>query len=97
MTQKWVFDQPPNAAAITSKHVISREKPILLVSHDLDDHGWQFLTGESVSTDEAKVVSMQEIVEIDPTLKEVSDLPPGWSAQRSTAGSSWMRYKSRQA
>jgi hypothetical protein len=45
--QDWPFDQPPDAAAITLRAVLDGA-PILLVSHDADDDGWQFLDGSEV-------------------------------------------------
>ena len=91
MNTNWKFDQPPNAAACTSSQIIAKQKPILMVSHDADDHGWSFLTGESVSNDEVKLVSMSSIVNLDPTVVEVADLLPGWTAERNSVGSGWTR------
>ncbi len=93
MSDTWLFDQPPNAAAITSKHITFEKKPILLVTHYADDHSWAFLSGEIVSVTEAQVLSMQEIVHIDPTLIQIADLPPGWSANRACIGGGWNRYE----
>jgi hypothetical protein len=41
----WLFDQTPTTATIVSKSIIEDEHPILFVTHDEDDHGWQFLDG----------------------------------------------------
>ena len=38
----WPFDQPPNCAVFTLRRIAEGIDPILFVSHDLDDHGWQF-------------------------------------------------------
>lgn len=42
----WPFDQPPNCAVITQRQIVDGSQPILRVSHDEEDDGWQFLTGE---------------------------------------------------
>ena len=55
--QDWPFDQPPDAAAITVRAVLDGA-PILLVSHDADDDGWQFLDGNEVDLDKAVLISM---------------------------------------
>ena len=62
-----------------------------MVSHDADDHGWSFLTGEGVSNEDVKLVSMASIVKLDPTVIEVADLLPGWTAERDSVGSGWTR------
>jgi len=92
MTAKpWPFDQPPNGAAITLKKIISGEQPILFVSHDQEDHGWQFLSGDSFAADDSAVIALKEIVELDPTTLPLADLPPGWIATRRSANAAWER------
>ena len=88
--QDWPFDQPPDAAAITIRAVLDGS-PILLVSHDADDDGWQFLDGSEVDVDNAALISMAHAVALDPSIREVADLPPGWTAWRSAAGEPWQR------
>ena len=88
--QDWPFDQPPNAAAITLRAVLDGS-PILLVSHDADDDGWQFLDGSEVDVDNAALISMAHAVALDPSIREVADLPPGWTAWRSAPGEPWQR------
>jgi hypothetical protein len=64
---------------------------IMRVSHDLDDHGWQFhYAGEKKESD-AMVVLLKNVVERDPTVLEVADMPPGWIAVRSHRGATWQR------
>lgn len=87
----WPFDQPRNAAVVTSRQILEGKESILIVSHDQDDHGWQFLGGSVVHENDARVVSFQSVVELDPTITELSELPPGWSAFRSEVGKSWVR------
>ena len=74
----WPFDQPPNCAVITLRSIVFDGAPILRVSHDEEDHGWQFLDGGDVDMADAAVVSLEEMVGCDPTVFEVADLPRGW-------------------
>jgi hypothetical protein len=90
-TENWPFDQPPNCAVMTVKDIIAGELPILFVSHDEDDHGWQFLSGDSVSKEDASVVALREIVELDPSVLKLADLPAGWIATRRSANAGWER------
>ena len=86
----WTFDQAENVACFTVRQVLKEGAPILYVVHDASDHGWQFLTGEDVTMKDAMIVSMKEIVEHDPTLLEIGNMPPGHTARRSAVGEPWM-------
>ena len=92
--QAWPFDQPRNTAVITLKQIVQHKVPILFVTHDPDDHGWQFLN-PSVDTApvNASVVGLEQIVRMDPSLLEIADLPVGWSASRGAVGGRWVRRK----
>jgi len=87
----WPFDQPRNCTTLTMRQVLDGSEPILLVSHDADDHGWQFIGTSDASVADGKVVCLEEIVRLDPTVVEVADLPPGWQAVREYVGGPWMR------
>jgi hypothetical protein len=91
-TDAWPFDQPRNCATVTMRRVVEGLEPILSVTHNADDHGWQFIGGSGVSMKDAKLVCLEEIVRLDPTVVEVSDLEPGWQATRERLGGSWKRH-----
>ena len=86
----WPFDQEPNVAAITSKAVMDGA-PVLLVSHDADDHAWSFLDGKALDVGAAWLVSMKSVVEVHPDLVEIADLAPGWIATRASVDLPWVR------
>jgi len=90
-SKNWPFDQPRNCATFTMRQVLDKSEPILLVSHDVDDHGWQFIGVSNASVPDARIVLLEEIVKLDPSVLEVADLPPGWQAVRSKIGDSWTR------
>jgi hypothetical protein len=87
----WPFDQPRNCAAVTLRSIVFDGAPILHVTHDADDHGWQFLGREDADAARAAVVSLSEIVKVDPSVLAVADVPPGWHAWRHSKGSPWQR------
>lgn len=87
----WPFDQPPNAAAITTRQVTEEGFPILLVSHYSDDHSWAFVCGTTNEDDDARVVAMRRVLDLDNSLTEIADLPPGWTASRAVVGGEWTR------
>ena len=90
-TDTWPFDQPRNCATFTTRQILERLEAIVLVSHDADDHGWQFIGTSDVTMADARLVCLGEIVRLDPTVIEVADLPPGWQAFRKIAGEPWSR------
>ena len=61
------------------------------MAHNEDDHGWQFLGWGDAKTKDGVVVCMSHILEMDPTIREVADLPPGWHAWRRALGKRWVR------
>jgi hypothetical protein len=87
----WPFDQPRNCGVIAMRQVVEKEEPILLVSHDADDHGWQFIGSSDATIADGKVICLKHIVELDPSVLEVADLQPGWQAIRSSRRDPWHR------
>lgn len=87
----WPFDQPRNCAAITLKSIVFEGAPILHVTHDADDHGWQFLGLDDADPEQAAVISLEEIVALDSSVLELADLLPGWHAWRTQVTSPWQR------
>jgi hypothetical protein len=91
--KNWPFDQAPNVAAITTRQVLNEGYPILRVTHYSDDHSWAFVCGTTDETSDGKVISMQEALDIDPTLAGIADLLPGWTAWRGKIGDEWNKFK----
>jgi hypothetical protein len=89
----WRFAEPENVAVITLKQIVSEGQPILHVTHDIDDGGWQFLGWEDAREEDVKVVALRTIVRLDPSVQEVADLPLGWHAWRRTTDQPWQRGK----
>lgn len=88
------FDQAPNVACITTVQVLSEKLPILQVRHYADDDGWAFTCGTTHRTEDCRVVGMGTILKLDPSLRSIADLLPGWSASRDGVGAEWKRYPS---
>ena len=87
--KRFPFKDKPNVAVITCTHVIDEGQPILFVTHDADDGCWQFLCGKEHSTNDAKVVALEEIYNLDESLKEISSLGYGEQARREDKNSAW--------
>ncbi len=89
----WPFDQPRNCATFTTTHVMRDGHDITYVFHNADDHGWQFHWAGEKDLADSMVVCLSEIVDHDPSVLEVADLPPGWRAWRERRGAEWHRAK----
>lgn len=89
----WPFESAPNTASITTRQVLAGA-PVLRVSHDADDGGWQFLCGTTNDPDDARVVGLGSMYARDITLGEIADLPEGWVAWRAGPGLPWRRSPS---
>ena len=63
-------------------------KPILWVYHN-EDGDWQFYSEENPNLDNAKLVSLESIVNLDSTLNEIYYLNFGQFATRENAKSEW--------
>ena len=88
----WPFPDPKNVAVFTTIQVLRLRQPILHVSHDDQDGVWQFHTGaQQVSAGDAMIVALSEMVEHDPSICELADLPCGWYAERDGVGTPWRR------
>lgn len=91
MVNNWPFADPRNVAVFSTQEVINQEAPILFVSHDSDDGAWQFHSGKEVADAEPKIVSLKRIVDIDPSVKHLADLPLGWIAFRESISHPWQQ------
>ena len=85
----WIWDQAPDTATLTTKQVVEQGLPVLVVTHFADDHSWAFTCGVTDNPDDAMVVAMETVLNLDKTLSEVIDLEPGWSAYRNSVGELW--------
>ena len=86
---KFPFYDAPNTATITCFHILENGEPILYVSHDEDDGMWQFLCGKAHETDEAKLVSLKSVFDLDNSVGILKDMPCGYYADRKTENDDW--------
>lgn len=81
------FYEERNLGVYTSKQVLDGN-PILYVYHDANGD-WQFHTDSPIDVDDARVVCMEEITRLDPTVNDLYDLPYGCFSCRSSRDSEW--------
>ena len=91
LNPSWRFVDPEDTEVITLGRILRGASEVLLVTHDEDDATWQFLDGEHVFEEDGVLVCLGEMVQFDPRLGELADLPQGWYAWRTMADGPWQR------
>jgi hypothetical protein len=65
---------------------------VKLVGHHKGD--WQFMCGGTDhSRTDGRFVIVGVLLDFDPSLDELADLPPGWEAERRDRCSPWIRTR----
>lgn len=82
------FQEKRNLGVYTTTQVLEGE-PILYVYHN-EDGDWQFHSSEEPNIDDAKLVCLEEITKIDPSVNEIYFLQYGWKAWRNTFNDDWI-------
>jgi hypothetical protein len=83
------FDDP-DLGVFSSHRVMDRDLPVLLVFHD-ENGDWEFLSSYEESAEEIVLVHVSHLLEFDPSLQRLADLPAGWKAWRESATAEWIR------
>ena len=87
------FADVPNTACFTCRHILDEHKPILYVSHDEDGY-WQFLCGGVHKQEDAKIVSLADILRIDSSMSDFAEMDYGQYAEAPDENSDWIvKYK----
>lgn len=75
-------------------HIFDASRPVLLVMRA--DGDWELLCGEvhDFESDPPKVVGIGHLLQRDPSLRQVLDLPDNHEAERETTSSPWIRRAS---
>lgn len=88
------FNDFPDTMVITLKEILDGKKPVLYVSHDEEDGMWQFLDGsDELDIENARIVTLEEILGVDSSLSSLLDLSIGWKAERVDRDAKWLRQE----
>ena len=88
------FANEPNTATIVCNHIFEGHEDILYVSHDEDDGMWQFLCGKSNHQEnDARIVSLYSVYQLDKTVGLLSNMPCGFYAERKSVSDRWFINK----
>jgi len=86
----WCFTDPPETPALTLQTILGGA-PVLYVEHD-ENGGWHCLDSRALFTgSELALVPISRLVQADPSLNELGDLPKGWRALRRSVNRPWER------
>ena len=89
----WSRGETRRETVVTQRSVVTDHRPILYVLRDSVNGQWMFLTGENPPTDLQITVTIDDILKIDESIKELADLSPGWVASRAARGTPWTRRR----
>ena len=87
---RFPFCEVPETAAITCCHVLNDKKSILYVSHDEEDGMWQFLCGRQHEIEDARLVSLKSVFDMDNTVGKLFDMSCGCHAERASIKDDWV-------
>jgi hypothetical protein len=81
-------EAPSELGILTSRPVAEGTEPVRVVVHD-HEGDWQFVCGTTNHASDAMIVGVNHILDLDPTLEELLDLPRGTRAFREEPGDPW--------
>lgn len=91
---EYKFKEAENTACFVCDHVLSKQRPILYVAHDKEDSSSQFLCGQDDHTEaNAKIISLKQVTEIDPTINDLYEMPLGIGAERKNIKNKWIPFR----
>jgi hypothetical protein len=74
---------------------VEKEKPLITIPITIVDHkedgSWEFFCDNYLT--KIRITCFEEAIENDSSIKELADLPIGFSAERKTTKSKWIRFK----
>jgi hypothetical protein len=93
-TTPFKFRESASTACFVCDHVMYKKRPILYATHEADDGAWQFLCGFKDHTNSnIKIISLKNATEIDPSINDLYDMPPGIGAERKSVHHKWTPFK----
>ena len=86
----WPFPVPDETRVFASVRVLRQGLAILMVCHD-DDGDWVFSCGTTDEEEHTTVTCLGCLVDADPSLAELAEMPCGEMAFREAAAEPWRR------
>ena len=83
------FSDSLNTAVFTTKYVLNNNSTILYVYHYEEDGAWEFLGIENHNEEDYRVLSLEEIINIDSSILEIASMDIGYYAKRKSKNTEW--------
>lgn len=85
------LEKSTDTAVFTTKFVLEDNKVVTYVTHEIEDGAWQFFSDDEFEEFEsvARIIGLNEIMDKDPTLKQLVDMEPGHIATRNHKEDKW--------
>jgi len=88
----WKFEEDPDVICFSIRPIMEGREPVLHVVHDRDDiSAWQFLGLETPDQKDGVIISIGWMIDHDPSIATLHDLPVDWHAWRATPDDEWYR------
>jgi len=82
-------EEPKNKSVLTTSYVLTNGSPVTFVLYD-EDGDWQLFGDDEVDDDEdAYLVAVEEILEMEPALRKLPDMQPGQAVVREKESTRW--------
>lgn len=81
-----------NQAIITTRFVVYEHSEIVTVFHDEEDD-WTFFGKEDITTEDALVLSLGEIIKLDNSIDYILNMGKGYTAHRNSKKDNWRIQK----
>jgi hypothetical protein len=88
-----VSDRKRIFGAQTCSHVLEEDRPILLVSRELDGEVLAVCGAEDDSPATSRPLSLDQLLALDPTLTSLAGMADGWVALRDSLEHDWVQSK----
>ena len=88
-----VSDRKRIFGASTCSHVLEEDRPILLVSKELDGEVLAVCGGEDDSAATTRDIPLDKLLNLDATLSQLAGMEDGWVALRESMDQEWTRSK----
>jgi len=82
-------EESKNKSVLTTGYVLTNGSPVTFVLYD-EDGDWQLFGEDEVAEEEdAYLVSVEEILEMEPALRKLPDMQPGQAVAREKESTRW--------
>ena len=88
-----VSDRTRVFGAQTCTHVLEEDRPVLFLSRELDGDVLAFCGADDDTASNARRLTLDQLLALDPSLEALADMPDGEFALRESPDHDWVRHK----